>query len=257
MSEHQFISFEEKGNVIALTLDREDTNLLSIQMITEINAALYSLVDGRGTKVLVIRAAGSVFSGGLDYAEADPDSMEKLIHPYHKMFRQLERLECPTIALVQGAALGAGCELACFCDMVLASDNARFGLPDIKLGLFAPVAAADFPRYGHLKHIYELLLVGDSVGAEEARLMGLVNHVFPSDHFESKWDEFLYRLTSNPCAVFRFAKRALRLGLDRKFPDALIESEGIYLRDMMSTMEAKEGLKKYREKLAREEETPL
>ena len=252
MSEHQFIDLEEAGNVIALTLDRKDTNLLNIQMITEINAALYALVDGRGTKALVIKAAGSVFSGGLDYAEADPESMEKLIHPYHKMFRLLDRLECPIVALVKGAALGAGCELACFCDMVLASDNARFGLPDIKLGLFSPVAAADFPRYGHLKHIYELLLVGDSVSAEEARLMGLVNHVFPADHFESKCDEFLYRLTSNPCAVLRFAKRALRLGQNRKFSDALIESEGVYLRDMMSTREAKEGLEKYRERLAGE-----
>jgi len=254
MNTFQLISLEEKDKVTILTLRREDTNLLNIQMMTEINAALYSLVDGRGSKALVIKADGPVFCGGLDYAEVGSDAIDQLIHPYHKMFRLLDRIECPTIALVQGAALGAGCELACFCDMVLASDSARFGLPDIKLGLFSPVAAADFPRYGHLKHIFELLLIGDSVIAEEARSMGLINHVFPAGEFNVKCDEFLYRLISNPCAILRLAKRALRLGLDKKFPDALIESEGVYLRDMAATQEAKEGLKKYGERLAGQSE---
>jgi cyclohexa-1,5-dienecarbonyl-CoA hydratase len=250
MSDYQFIRFEETEKTAVLTLDRDSTNLLNIQMIAEINNALHLLVDGHGSKVLMIKAEGPVFSSGLDLAESNHDSMDKIIHPYHKMFRLLDRVECPTVALVHGAALGAGCELACFCDMVLTSDNARFGLPDIKLGMFSPVAAADFHRYGHLKQIYELLLVGDSVSAEEAKLMGLVNHVFPSDEFETKCDEFLYRLTSNPCAVLRLAKRALRLGLDRKFPDALMESEGVFLRDMMATNEAQQGLEKYKARLA-------
>lgn len=248
MSLYEFVKSDETDRVVTLILDRPDTNLFNIQMMSEINAILHSLADGRATKALVIRSEGPVFSAGLDFAEALADAMEQMIHPYHKMFRLLDRMECPTIALVQGAALGAGCELACFCDMVLASDGSKFGLPDIKLGLFSPVAAADFYRYGHLKHIYEMLLVGDSVGAEEARLMGLVNHVFPAGEFGARCEEFIYRLTSNPCKVTRLAKRAMRFGLDRSFADALVEAEGIYLREMMITDEARQGLEKLRKR---------
>jgi cyclohexa-1,5-dienecarbonyl-CoA hydratase len=248
MESYKFIKLNEDDKVFSLTLNREDTNLLHIDMMAEITAALLSLSDGRGARALVIRAAGRAFSAGLDYSEADIDSMERLIHPYHKMFRLLDRLECPTIAYVQGAALGAGCELACFCDMVLASEAARFGLPEIKLGLFPPLAAADFYRYGHLKHIAELMMVGDSVSADEAKLMGLVNHVFPASEFDSKCREFLYRLTSNPSAPIRLAKRAMRTAQDLKFSEALSESEGVYLRELMKCPETREGLGKYRDK---------
>jgi cyclohexa-1,5-dienecarbonyl-CoA hydratase len=243
-----FIKFEEIEKVSILTLNREDTNLLSVEMMEEINSVLRELADGRATKALVMRALGPVFSSGLDYNEAQQDAMEKLLHPYHRMFRLLDRMECPTLSLVHGAALGAGCELACFCDMVLASENAKFGFPDIKLGLFSPVAAADFPRYGHLKHLYEMLLIGDSIMAAEAKLMGLVNHVFSATEFESKCNEFLYRLTSNPCSVIRLAKRAMRMGLDKKFSDALVDAEGVYLRELMLTKEAREGLEKFKER---------
>jgi cyclohexa-1,5-dienecarbonyl-CoA hydratase len=253
MKNYRFVGLEKSDKASIITIDRGETNLLNIAIMGEINSVLQSLADDHSIKALVIRASGPVFSAGLDYTEAGPDSMELIIHPYHKMFRLLERIECPTISFVHGAAMGAGCELACFCDMVLAAEGARFGLPDIKLGLFSPVAAADFHRYGHLKHIYELLLLGDSVSAEEAKLMGLVNHVYPAGEFAAKCDEFLYRMSSNPNQIVRLAKKAARWGLEKKFSDALVDAEGVYLREMMMTQEARQGLETYKVRMRGEE----
>jgi enoyl-CoA hydratase/carnithine racemase len=250
MIDPEFIIFEKNDQTATITLQREETNLLNITMLEEINLALSSLSDGRNIRALIIKATGNVFCGGLDFAEHGPVEMEKLIHTYHKMYRLLDRIECPTVSLVQGAALGAGCELACFCDMVLASDEAKFGLPEIKIGLFPQVAAIDFPRYGQIKRINELILVGDSIDPEEAKLIGLISHVYPLIEFEARSKEIIYRLTSNSSVTLRLAKRAIKAGLDNNFSDALKESEAIYLRDMMATDEAKAGLASFIDKQA-------
>jgi cyclohexa-1,5-dienecarbonyl-CoA hydratase len=242
MSDHKFISYEENDQIASLLLQREDVNLLNIEMIEEVCAVLQSLSDGRNLKAFVIKAAGKVFCAGLDYSGHGPESIDKLLHAYHRMFRLLQRLECPTVACVPGAALGAGCELACFCDLVLSSENARFGLPEIKTGLFSPLAAADFSHYAHLKHLYEMLLVGDAITADEARIMGLVNKVYAASEFETRCQEFIYRLTANPGATLRLVKKAVRAGLERKFPESLAETEGIFLRELMLTEQAKEGM---------------
>ncbi len=174
--------------------------------------------------------------------------VEEMIETFHRIFNLLDRLECPTVAVVHGAALGGGCELACFCDLVLALEGAKFGQPEIKVGVFPPVAAAAVPQSSHLKKVYELLLVGDTIPAGEAERIGLVNRVYPNNDFEKKTEEFIYRLTSNSGAILRLTKKAIRQSLGKPVAEALSISEKIYLDEMMKTQDAHEGLDAFMEK---------
>ncbi len=248
MANYKHIACEEKNKTGYLTLQRDDDlNIINIEMMNEINEALESL-DSSALKALVIRAKGRAFSAGVDVAEHTEELAEKMIKTFHLMFLLLDRLECPTIAIVHGAALGGGCELACFCDMVIAREGVKFGQPEIKVGVFPPVAAAAFPQSSPLKKIYELLMIGDVILAEEAERIGLVNQVYPKDEFEKKAEEFIYRLTSNSGAILRYCKKAIRESIGKPFGEALESSEAIYLKEMMKSYDAHEGLAAFMEK---------
>lgn len=249
MPECKHIGYEESDKIGFLTLRRDDDiNVLNIEMMEEINSVLESLKGGGNLKALVVKAKGKAFSAGVDVSEHTAELVNKMIDVFHKMFRLLDRMECPTIAQVHGAALGGGCELACFCDMVLAREGVKFGQPEIKVGVFPPVAAAAFPQHAHLNKIYELLLVGDVVLSDEAERMGLVNRVYPKDEFEKKCQEFVYRLASNSAAILRLTKKAIRAGMGKSISEALPVIEDIYLKEMMQTKDAHEGLAAFMEK---------
>jgi len=249
MSGYKHIAYEGKDGTGYLTLQRDDEiNVLNIEMMKEIIGVLDFLNQGSQLKALIIRAKGRAFSAGVDVAEHTEQLVEEMIETFHRIFHLLDRLECPTVALVQGAALGGGCELACFCDMVLAAEGVKFGQPEIKVGVFPPVAAAAFPQYSHLKKVYELLLTGDVILAEEAERAGLVNRVYPKDEFDKKSQEFIYRLTSNSGAILRYAKKAIKHSAGKPLTDALSACEKIYLDEMMKTHDAREGLAAFLEK---------
>ncbi len=249
MAEYKHIGYEESDKIGYLTLQRDDgINVLNIEMMEEINSVLESLNGVGNLKALVIKAKGKAFSAGVDVAEHTDELAEKMIRSFHRIFLLLDKMECPTVALVQGAALGGGCELACFCDMILAREGVKFGQPEIKVGVFPPVAAAAFPQYAHLKKVYELLLVGDVILSDEAEQMGLVNRVYPKKEFEKKCQEFVYRLASNSAAILRLTKKAIRAGMGKPFSEALAVIENIYLKEMMQTKDAHEGLAAFIEK---------
>ncbi len=250
MSDYKHIRFETVERVAYITLCREDLNVLNIAMMEEINTALESLTGGNDLKALVFKADGKAFSAGVDVSEHTAELVDKMINTFHMMFRLLDGMQCPTIAFVQGAALGGGCELACYCDMVVAAEGVRFGQPEIKVGVFPPVAAAVFPCHVHLKQVYELLLTGDVIKAEQAMEIGLVNRVLPRENFAADCEAWLARLTTNSAAILRLTKKAIRAGLNKPFKDALSVAEQIYLREMMSTRDAHEGLAAFMEKRA-------
>jgi len=248
MADYKNIGLEEKDKVAYITLKREALNILNIEMMEEINNALESLDEGKRLRALIFRAEGKAFSAGVDVSEHTDELVNKMIDTFHQMFRLLDKMECPTVALVQGAALGGGCELACFCDMVLAAAGVKFGQPEIKVGVFPPVAAPAFPQSTALKKVYELLLTGDVIKAEEAMAVGLVNQVYPREDFQKNCEEFTYRLTSNSGAILRLTKKAIRESLGKPFAEGLARSEEIYLKQMMATKDAHEGLAAFTEK---------
>jgi cyclohexa-1,5-dienecarbonyl-CoA hydratase len=167
-----------------------------------------------------------------------------MIHKFHAIFHTLWALEQPVVAAVQGAALGGGCELAIACDFIVASEKAKFGQPEIKVGVFAPIATLLLPRLIAPTKAKELLLTGDTIDAREVERLGLVNVVAPPESFDAAVDAFVGRLTSLSGAVLRQAKRAIALGLD----SGLSAIEQCYLKDLMRTEDANEGLNAFMEK---------
>ena len=248
--EFQHITFEKRDGVARLTLSKPPLNVLDIAMMREINAAVDGLNDDPSVKVLVFEAAegSKAFSAGVDVSEHTAEMVEEMIEVFHRIFRLLDALEVPTLAVVNRAALGGGCELALFCDMVIASEKASFGQPEIQVGVFPPVAAVALPRIIGPKKALEMVLIGDRIRAAEAERLGLVNKVVPPEELKGAADEFVGKLTKLSSAVLRLTKRAVRLGSAGDFTEGLAAVEELYLGPLMATEDAHEGLAAFMEK---------
>jgi cyclohexa-1,5-dienecarbonyl-CoA hydratase len=247
-TEFENILFERAGGVAKITLDHPPVNIMDIPTMREINAALEALQGDEETKVLVFAAQGKAFCAGVDVRDHTADKVEEMVEVFHRIFRQMWSLEMPTMAAVNGAALGGGCELVTFCDMIIASEKATFGQPEIQVGVYPPVAVVTFPRLmPHMKAL-ELLLTGSVIDAREAERLGMVNKVVPVEGFEEEVSRFLGKLTTLSAVVLRLTKRATLQGLTLGFEEALALSEQLYLERLMKTEDAAEGLQAFMEK---------
>jgi cyclohexa-1,5-dienecarbonyl-CoA hydratase len=250
--EFQHILFEKKDGVARLVLNKPPLNVLDIAMMHEINTALEKLSGDPTVKVLVFEAAEGckAFSAGVDVSEHTADMVEEMIEVFHRIFRLLDALDVPSVAVVGGAALGGGCELALFCDMIIASEKASFGQPEIQVGVLAPVAAVALPGIIGPKKAMELLLTGDRIRAIEAERLGLVNKVVPPDELGAAVDELVGKLTKLSAAALRLNKQALQIGSVGRFDEGLMAVEELYLGPLMDTEDAHEGLAAFMEKRA-------
>lgn len=248
MSHSEQILFEKKDGVATLTLNCPPLNILNIVMMREMNEALEELEGEAKTKLLVIAAQGKAFSAGVDIKDHTPDKVEEMIEVFHGIFRRLLSLEMPTLAVVQGACLGGGCELASFCDFILASEEATFGQPEIQVGVFPPIAVVLFPYLMGQRKTFELLLTGEVVDAREAERIGLITRVVPPDELERAMEKLVAKLTGLSGVVLRLTKRAIYEAADLPFGKAMAHTERLYLERLMGTEDAKEGLQAFLEK---------
>jgi cyclohexa-1,5-dienecarbonyl-CoA hydratase len=246
----EHIRFDVSDGVARLTLNKPPLNVLNIAMMREINSALEGLGDDPSVKVLVFEAAegSKAFSAGVDVSEHTADMVEEMIEVFHRIFRLLDGLEAPTVAVVGGAALGGGCELVLFCDMVIASEKASFGQPEIQVGVLPPIAVVALPEIVGPKKALEMVLTGDRIRAAEAERLGLVNRVVPPEELQAAADEFVGKLAKLSGAVLRLTKRAVRLGSAGDFIEGLAAVEELYLGLLMAAEDAHEGLAAFMEK---------
>ncbi len=231
-----------------ITLNRPPVNVLHIAMMKEINEALDSWRGQKDLKVVLFQAKGKCFSAGVDVGEHMGDLAPKMIDAFHGMFRRLETLGIPTVASVYGSCLGGGCELAIFCDMVVASEDAKFGQPEIMVGVFPPIAAQIMPRIIGQKAAMELILSGKTISAADAREMGLVNQVVTKDALESATAAFVKPLLNLSAEVLRLTKKAVKTGLMDPMEPSLSAIEDVYLNELLKTADAQEGLVAFLEK---------
>jgi len=243
------INFKIDDRVARITLARPPLNVLNIAMMREISEAL-SEANQREVVAIVFDADKNcrAFSAGVAVEEHVEGTIYQMLDAFHGIFRQLEQIAKPAIAVVDEAALGGGCELVAACDIVIASDRARFGQPEIKLGVFPPVAAILLPLVIGEKRARELILTGEIIDATEASRLGLCNHVVPSAHLEGKLLEVLAKLRELSGTSLQFARQSLDLGRARTLDAALSEQENIYLHDLMKTADANEGIKSFMDK---------
>ncbi len=246
--EYKYIKTEVDSGLATITLNRPPLNVLNIAMMEEINQALGSWEGNRDLKLILFRAEGKCFSAGVDVGEHMGDLAPKMIEVFHRMFRLMDSLGVPTAASVFGSCLGGGCELAIFCDVVIAADNTKIGQPEIQVGVFPPIAAQLMPRIIGRKAAMDLILTGRVISAQEALQMGLINKVVPADELEEATKEFVKPYLKLSAEVLRLTKKAIVKGLRDDLEPSLSVIEDIYLNELMKTEDANEGLKAFLEK---------
>ena len=248
MSDFKFIRFKEQYDVVRLTLARPPLNILTIDMMAEINEALERAAANPSLKVLVLDGEGRAFSAGVAVEDHLGARVKPMLDTFHQIFRGLRTLECVTLAAVQGAALGGGAELATFCDLVVASDASTFGQPEVKVGVFPPIAALHYPKRVGLAQTLRLLLSGEVIGAAEAHRVGLVDRVVVADKLAEAVEAEIERYRGQSAVVLRLTKRAVRDSLGVGFDEALATLEELYQHELMTTEDAAEGLRAFVEK---------
>ncbi len=244
------IKFTIDDRVARITLARPPVNILNIAMMQEINAALDACSQRRDLAAIVFDAAPEcrAFSAGVAVEEHAHETIFQMLDSFHAIFRNLEQIARPVVAVVNGPALGGGCELAAACDFVIAGEQARFGQPEIKLGVFPPVAAILLPRIIGERRARELMLTGEIIEAREALALGLVNRVVPAADLEPETSSLLAQLRGLSAAALEHTRRAIDLGHGRSLDLALKEIEDMYLHELMKTHDAPEGINAFIEK---------
>jgi cyclohexa-1,5-dienecarbonyl-CoA hydratase len=242
------ISAQIDNGLGTITLNRPPVNILNIEMMNEINDTLKDWIEDRDLKVVLFNANGKCFSAGVDVAEHMGDLVPKMIESFHGMFRLMDKLGAVTVSSVYGSCLGGGCELAIFCDLVIADDTAKFGQPEIQVGVLPPIAAQIMPRIIGRKAAMDLILSGRIISAQEAMGMGLINKVVAKGDLPKETQEFIKPYLSLSAEVLRVTKKTIKAGLIDDLEPSLKIIEDIYLNELMKTADAHEGLKAFLEK---------
>jgi len=240
---YRFIQFDLVQGIARITLNRPPANVLSVDAMEDLNTALESLEYQKEVKLVVLAAEGKYFSAGFELSDHLGDRGYIMLEQFRRLFENLFKLDKPTLAVVAGPALGAGCILAAGCDMVLAAAGAKFGHPEIKGGVFNTVAAALLPRLVGRKRAFEMVLSGASLSAADAERIGLVTRVVPDDKLDAETGALVQRFQEGSAPVLQAARRALVGAMDLPFGDALRHAEDVYLNQLMATEDAEEGLR--------------
>jgi cyclohexa-1,5-dienecarbonyl-CoA hydratase len=242
------IRVEIASGLARITLDRPPVNVLTIAMIRDLAAGLRRVAADEAVRVVRLDAAGKTFSAGVDVGDHLGDLLPSMMEALGDLFVAFEGVPQPVVAVVQGAALGGGLEVVLGCDLVVASEKATFGQPEIKLGVFAPPATVLLPRRIGLGAATGLLLTGESVSAAEARRLGLANEVFAVEGFDAAATAWIEKLLALSGAALRRAKRALLESSRLPVREAHERVHDIYMNDLMATEDAHEGLRSFVEK---------
>ena len=243
------VHVQREGRVAWITLDRPPLNVMDMALLHELGKVVHHATVE--CDIIVFQGAGpKAFSAGVEVKDHTPDRVGEMLSAFHGVFRQLWRADCLSIAAVHGHCLGGGAELSTFCDFVIAGESAQFGQPEIKLGCFPPLALVTYPALIGPRAAVDLILTGRTVGAQEAKALGLVTQVVPDAELEPAVQKLIAALNEKSHVVLRMTRRALwqRSGLD--FERSLHEAEELYTKELMRTHDAQEGIRAFIEKRA-------
>lgn len=230
---NHFLKIEREGAVLVLTLNHpEKRNVLTGNTaVEELIAACELARQDTSVRVVVLTGAGTVFSAGGDLKDMRRFTQDKLPpesiaqwyrEGIHRLVRALYELEVPTIAAVNGPAIGAGCDLTCMCDLRIASETASFAENFVRVGLISGDGGSWLlPRVVGQAKAMEMSLTGDTVDAAEALQCGLVSRVVPSDQLMPEAMKLASRIARNPGPSLRMTKRLLRASQGMGLPDVL------------------------------------
>ena len=215
---YQTIRYEKQDNIGILTINRpEALNALNSAVVSDLEQAISEVEKDAELGALIITGEGRSFVAGADIGEQyvmDVAAGRKWGQRGSALFRRIEKLEIPTIAAVNGFALGGGCELSMACDIRLASEKARFGQPEVGLGITPGFAGTQrLPRIVGISKAMELILTAKVIKAEEAKAIGLVSEVYPAEELMDKAMELANAICANAQIAVQESKRCIRMGM--------------------------------------------
>lgn len=244
---------QPEAGIYLLTVNRPKAlNALDAATLDEIATAVMTVAGDAAARVLLVTGAGEkAFVAGADIAGMQDMSLEQAREFSEKGVRimhSLEALPVPVIALVNGYALGGGCELALACDWILAADNALFGQPEVNLGIPPGFGGTQrLPRRVGPARALELLTTARQVKAQEAAAIGLANHVYPASELRAKGLEMARVISAKGPIAVRLAKRAVQNGLNLDLFAACALETDLFVQ-AFATRDRKEGMSAFLEK---------
>jgi cyclohexa-1,5-dienecarbonyl-CoA hydratase len=242
------VHVERDGAVARVVLDRPPLNVLNLALLQELQYTLETLAGDCSLKALVLTGAGRAFCAGVDVADHTPDRVPQMLSAFHSVVLDLLEFPTPVVAMVNGAALGGGCELLLACDVVIARQGAKLGLPEIRLGAFPPFAAVVLPGLVGRQTALDLILSGRTFGADVAFELGLVQQVAPAENLDAVTADYVRQLSASSASVLRLAKRAVLDAQYAPIRDALAQCEATYRDELMALADAREGIVAFLEK---------
>lgn len=246
------INLNLSDGIARITLNNPPLNVVTLQMTRELDALLDDLVSNSDARVLVLTGSGErAFCAGADvkefahFVEADDRALDEKIRPENAMYNKLARFPKPTIAAVNGHALGGGLELAVCCDLIVASSSARIGLPEVNLGVF-PGAGGTLrvPRRIGEGRAKEMMLLGEPIDAQTALAWGLVNRVVVRDEVLPVALDLAHKLAALPNRALQLCKEAVSYAFDLD-ADGAIEHSMRLINDAFHTQDVREGVRAF------------
>lgn len=213
-----FVEFEQRGHVGLITINRPEVlNALNLEVIEQLDDILLRAESQEDVHVIVITGAGRSFVAGADIGEMvnyTADDAKRFSHHGNNTMMHITRFPSPVIAAVNGFALGGGCELSMACDIRLASEKARFGQPEVGLGITPGFGGTQrLPRIVGVSKAMELILTAKTIKADEAKAIGLVSEVYPAEELMDKAMELANAICANAQIAVCESKRCIRMGM--------------------------------------------
>ncbi len=247
------IIYEKRDGIAEIKLNRpRNLNALTKEMVLEIHDALTDAQRDDEVRVILLTGEGRAFCAGEDLKEGlievtAQDFRQKILD-YQRVTKDLKETPKPVICAVNGFALGGGCEIALSCDIVVASNSAKFGFPEVKVGLLITNGGFHtLPRLIGEKRAKELALTGDMIDASEAERIGLVNRVVPGETLNVSVKEIAQKIARNAPVSVKLTKLMIDRGIDSSFESVMaLETEAVTVT--YATEDRKEGSKAFAEK---------
>lgn len=244
------VKYTHDNTIARIILTDGKGNILNHVMMDELQIILDEFKEKPEIKLITFEGGGKHFSFGASVEEHKKEFAAAMLRGFHHLFFTLRDLAIPTAAIVSGQCLGGGMELAIMCNFIFADKSAKFGQPEIVLGVYPPPASVILPEKIGLAKAEDLLLTGKTISADEAKSFGLVNEVYidriAMDLEFEKWIEA--NIIPKSASSLRFGVRSVRAKFNHVLSNFLPQLEAMYVSQLMETHDANEGINSFLEK---------
>lgn len=244
------VKYTHDHTIARIILTDGKGNVLDQIMMEELQNILDDFKSKPEIKLITFEGGGKHFSFGASVEEHKKEFAAAMLRGFHHLFFTLRDLAIPTVAVVSGQCLGGGMELAIMCNFIFADKSAKFGQPEIMLGVYPPPASVILPEKIGLARAEDLILTGKTISADEAKIIGLVNEVYTDrvalDSGFEKWVDA--QIVPKSASSLRFSVRAVRVKFNHILSNFLPQLENMYVYQLMETHDANEGINSFIEK---------